>query len=205
MLEIVILERLSYIISCIAEGCMGDARVQIDRLNTHLQSSHDVAPEVQERALAGLLAAQRQIAAHGPVAGANELWRISEFLWDRLIPPDAEGRLEPLVPEWASSIPPGSALISITVPEDDEPLEPEGPQGAFRVIASGPAYRTQKQTAKILRTKADTVRELLGRGDLVGEQLEDNGPLFVTSSSIAAYQTKLFAATVAENRRKPRH
>jgi hypothetical protein len=118
MLEIVILEHLSYITSSIAETCTGEAKAQIQRLTMGIEKATDIEPEVRERVLGGLRAAQVALMDFRAKEGAIELWRITEFLWNRVIPEGVGDRFEARLPgPWAKFIKPGDKITIIWPPE----------------------------------------------------------------------------------------
>lgn len=199
MTEILVLRELSSIIAGIAQGWTMEAKSELQRLIDDVEGANDLEARVRELLLDGLRAANAQITADRPAAGAADLWRLSRSLWASVVPEEAS-RIPGSAPQGAVDGPAIEAARSAVAEADGERKTL-----TFQVTRRGPAYRTLVQAARILRTNADTIRGLLSRGELLGEQLMPNGPVFVSNKSIADYQTRLFQATVAANRKKPQH
>ena len=60
-----------------------------------------------------------------------------------------------------------------------------------RIVYQEIAYHTVGGAAKMLRTNTATVKKLMGDGQLEWLNLKMNGRLYITESSILAYQRKL--------------
>lgn len=119
MRELVILEHISYVISSIADTCTGEAKRQLHSLIANVEKATDIDGEVRDHVLTGLRGAQNELMERRERVAAVEMWRISEFLWGRVMPAGATGRFEETLPApWAKEIQPGSTLVSITFPPE---------------------------------------------------------------------------------------
>jgi len=119
MRELVVLEHISYIISAIADTCTGEAKRQVHSLIASVEKATDIDLAVRDNVLTGLREAKNELMAGRERRAAVEMWKISEFLWNRVMPAGATGRFEETLPApWAKEIKPGSTLVSITFPPE---------------------------------------------------------------------------------------
>jgi hypothetical protein len=119
MRELVILEHLSYIISSIADTCTGEAKRQVHSLIAKVEKATDIDGKARDQVLVGLRVAQDELMERRERVAAVEMWKVSEFLWSRVMPAGATGRFQETLPgPWAKEIKPRSTLVSITFPPE---------------------------------------------------------------------------------------
>ncbi len=203
-LELQILARLASIHSSLAQTLTGEAMAEIPALRRDIKRT-EIEPGLLNALLKYLDAAESELQALRVREGAAELWSASSLLWERVLPPESKPEPPPVATPTSmseSSAAKGSTLVPVEI-EDSRTTPPR--EGGLTITLPGPELQHLSQAARTLRARPDTLKILISRGELSAEQLEPDGPLFVTKASMVAYKTRLVQKTAAAGRKTLRH